>query len=262
MLILLSPAKNLDFTAREGLPPPTLPRLEEQARDLAAVTARLGAREIASLMDLSPALAELNLQRFAVLQPGLAGEGTREAVLAFNGDVYRGLDARSLDRAALEWAQERVRILSGLYGLLRPLDAIQPYRLEMGTRLKTPRGRSLYEFWGSRIAALVDADLAGHARRVVINLASSEYFTAVDRSALQAPVITIHFREVKDGTARVLGFYAKQARGMMARFAIDGRIDTPEGLQAFDRAGYRFDPAASSDTDWVFARPQPPLKGR
>jgi hypothetical protein len=244
----------------DGLPEPTAPRLEGDTLALAKVMARLSARQIAGLMDLSPKLADLNHARFQALQPGAAGEGTREAVLAFNGDVYRGLDARSLDGDALAWAQERVRILSGLYGLLRPLDAIQPYRLEMGTRLKTPRGASLYDFWGPRIARLIDADLHGHAAPVVVNLASSEYFTAVDRKTLQAPVITVHFHELKDGRSRVLGFFAKQARGLMARFAIDGRIEEPAGLKAFQSAGYRFDPGASTATDWVFARPQPPLK--
>jgi uncharacterized protein len=249
MLILLSPAKNLDFTPVDGLPPPTLPRLEADTRALAKVTGRLSASQIAGLMDLSPKLADLNHARFQALEPGASGAGTREAVLAFNGDVYRGLDARSLDGDAIAWAQERVRILSGLYGLLRPLDAIQPYRLEMGTRLTTPRGASLYDFWGPRLARLIDADLAGHAAPVVVNLASGEYFSAVDRKALKAPVITVQFHELKDGRARVLGFFAKQAR-----------IEEPEGLKAFDSAGYRFDAGASTATDWVFARPQPPLK--
>lgn len=260
MLILLSPAKNLNFDPVPDLPPPTRPRLQDDTAALLAVARTLSASELGRLMDLSPRLAELNRSRFEILDPVAFGEGTREAVLAFNGDVYRGLDARTLDGAAMAFAQTHVRILSGLYGLLRPLDAIMPYRLEMGTRLKTDRGVGLYDFWGSRIAALVADDLEGHASRTVVNLASGEYAGALDRRALDVPVVDVQFREEQDGMSRVISFHAKYARGLMARYAIDHRIQEPEALKAFDRAGYRYDAAASTSEKWVFTRPQPPLK--
>lgn len=257
MLLLLSPAKNLDFSPPPLETPRTAPRLASDTAALAKVTARLKKAEIGRLMNLSDTLAELNHMRFQALDPLDTGEGTLQAAMAFNGDVYRGLRARDLTDEDLAWAQEHVRILSGLYGMLRPLDVIAPYRLEMGTRLKTRRGDTLYDFWGARIARLLHSDLASHAHPVVVNLASVEYFGAVDPKALKAPVITCHFKEVKDGKARVLSFYAKTARGLMARYAIQRRITDPSDLQGFDTAGYRFDPAASNARDWVFTRPQP-----
>ena len=179
-------------------------------------------------------------------------------MIAFNGDVYDGLSARTLDRAGLTWAQDHLRILSGLYGVLRPLDAIQPYRLEMGVRLKTRRGPVLYDFWGKKIAAHLRADLAHSGEGVLINLASQEYFGAVDVAALKAPVVSCHFKEIRPGEApRMLSFYAKKARGLMARFAIDHRIDRADGLKAFDSAGYAFRPDLSTEADWTFCRPHP-----
>lgn len=262
MLILLSPAKDLDYSPPMFDVAQTQPRMTKDIAALAKVTVKLSRPKIAELMHLSDKLADLNWHRFQALTATLESDATLQAVLAFNGDVYQGLCARTLSGDDLDWAQNHLRILSGLYGLLRPLDAIAPYRLEMGTRLKTPRGESLYQFWGSLISAAANADLADQATPTVINLASTEYFSAVDKKALKARIVTCHFKELKDGQARVLSFYAKKARGMMARFAIEGRIDEPEALQAFDCDGYRFDGAASSVNDWVFARPQPPLKGK
>jgi cytoplasmic iron level regulating protein YaaA (DUF328/UPF0246 family) len=181
-----------------------------------------------------------------------------QAALAFAGDVYRGLDARSLDEDALAWAQEHVRILSGLYGVLRPLDAIQPYRLEMGVSLNTARGTTLYDFWGDRIAKALNADGKGLAEPTLINLASQEYFGAVDARALKLRLITVLFKEEQAGVARTLAFYAKKARGMMARYAIDHRVEHADGLKAFDTAGYAFRPELSTHAEWVFSRPQPP----
>jgi cytoplasmic iron level regulating protein YaaA (DUF328/UPF0246 family) len=175
--------------------------------------------------------------------------------MAFDGDVYDGLQARTLDKAALSFAQDHLRILSGLYGLLRPLDVIQPYRLEMGTRLKTRRGASLYDFWGPRIAKALNAAAEGAGEPALVNLASQEYFGAVDLNALTLPVITCAFYEIKGEEApKIISFYAKKARGLMARFAIDHRIDRPEGLKDFRLAGYGFDPAASNDQRWTFTR--------
>lgn len=255
MLIVLSPAKALDFTQGPPAAPVSTPELSKDLAELAKVTARLKVRDLKQLMDLSDKLATLNRERFQAFDPE-SDEGV-QAAFAFNGDVYAGLQARTLDRKGLAFAQGHVRILSGLYGLLRPLDAIQPYRLEMGTRLKTRRGQSLYDFWGDRISKALNAALADHADKTLVNCASGEYFGAVDRKALAFPVITCRFLEEKDGEHRVLGFYAKKARGLMARYAIDNRVDRAEGLKAFDVAGYRYMAARSEPDVWAFARPQP-----
>jgi uncharacterized protein len=257
MLIVLSPAKALNFTAGPQSAPLTAPRLGEHTAELARTTKKLRAIDLKRMMDLSDSLAKLNRERFQAFDPD--SEDGLQAAFAFNGDVYLGLKARELDRKALSFAQEHVRILSGLYGLLRPLDAIQPYRLEMGVRIKTKRGASLYDFWGPRIAETLDADLAGHKDRTIVNCASTEYFGAVDRRALKAPVVSCRFLEEKDGEARVISFFAKRARGAMARFAIDNRITSAADLKAFDADGYRFQPHLSSDEEFTFARPQPPL---
>ncbi|MET0336796.1 MAG: peroxide stress protein YaaA, partial [Caulobacter sp.] len=211
------------------------------------------------LMSLSDNLAKLNRERFQAFDP--QSEEGLQAVLAFNGDVYLGLRARELDKRALGWAQNHLRILSGLYGVLRPLDLIQPYRLEMGTRLKTKRGPDLYRFWGARIAGQLNEASRGARDRTLVNLASAEYFGAVDAQALEMPTVHVRFLEEKDGEARVLSFFAKRARGMMARYAIDNRIDRAEGLKAFDSGGYRFRPELSGANEWTFARPQPPPVG-
>jgi uncharacterized protein len=261
MLIVLSPAKSLDFTPPAGDVPVTLPRLATEAAALGKVARKLKASDLSSLMHISAALGELNAARFKAFDAHAQGEGTKQALLAFNGDVYRGFEAESLDAAGLAFAQAHVRILSGLYGLLRPTDLIMPHRLEMGTRLATRRGETLYDWWGPRIGKLLAADLKALSGGPLINLASSEYFSSVDRKSLKSPVITPHFKELKDGQARVLGVFAKLARGRMARFAVDNAITDAEALKGFDRDGYRFDPALSGPSDWVFTRPQPPLKG-
>jgi cytoplasmic iron level regulating protein YaaA (DUF328/UPF0246 family) len=256
MLIVLSPAKALDFTAAPVAAPLTAPELADQTAELAKVAKKLRVIDLKRMMDLSDSLAKLNRERFQAFQPD--SEDGLQAAFAFNGDVYMGLKARELDRKALAWAQDHVRILSGLYGVLRPLDAIQPYRLEMGVRLKTRRGLSLYDFWGPRVSQALDAALAGHKQRAVVNCASQEYFGAVDRAALKAPVLTCKFLEEKDGEARIISFFAKRARGAMARFAIDNRIERVADLRAFDRDGYRFVGSLSTDDEFTFARPQPP----
>jgi uncharacterized protein len=256
MLIVISPAKALDFTAAPASAPLSAPELAEHTAELAAVAKKLRAIDLKRMMSLSDDLAKLNRQRFQAFQPD--SEDGLQAAFAFNGDVYQGLRARELDRKALAWAQAHVRILSGLYGVLRPLDAIQPYRLEMGVRIKTKRGYSLYDFWGSRVAEALDAALAGHKDRTLVNCASQEYFGAVDRAALKAPVVACRFLDEKDGEARIMSFFAKRARGAMARFAIDNRIERACDLRAFDGDGYRFQPSLSTDEDFTFTRPQPP----
>ncbi len=257
MLIVISPAKTLNFDPAPQDLPATLPQMAKEAGELARVTKRLKPADLRALMHISDKLAELNWARFQAL-PKSDPETGLQASLAFAGDVYQGLDARTLSNADLQWAQDRLRILSGLYGLLRPLDRIQPYRLEMGTALKTPRGETLYDFWGARISKRLNAEADGHEDPTLVNLASQEYYGAVDQRALKLPRLTIHFREEKDGQSRVLAFYAKKARGLMARFAIENRLERAEDLKAFDVGGYRFQASNSTKTDWQFVRPQPP----
>lgn len=256
MLIVLSPAKALDFTSGPPSAPLTLPELGEETAELAKATKKLTASDLKRLMSLSDNLAKLNRERFQAFDA--ASEEGLQAAFAFNGDVYTGLKARELDKKGLAWAQDHVRILSGLYGVLRPLDAIQPYRLEMGARLKTKRGASLYDFWGPRIAEALNQAAARHKDKTLVNCASGEYFGAVDRTALKLPVLTCKFLEEKDGEARMISFFAKKARGLMARYAIDHRIDKAADLKGFDSEGYRFVPQLSSDEEFTFSRPQPP----
>jgi len=255
MLIVLSPAKALNFTQPQDAAPLTTPQLTEHTAELSKVTRKLTAADLRRLMSLSENLAKLNRERFQVFDPD--SEEGLQAAFAFNGDVYAGLKARELDKKALAWAQDRVRILSGLYGVLRPLDAIQPYRLEMGTRLKTKRGQSLYDFWGEHIALALNAAAMGHKDKTLVNCASGEYFGAVDRKALKLPVLTCRFLEEKDGESRIISFYAKKARGLLARYAIDNRIEQAGDLRAFDVAGYRYAASLSTDDEFTFVRPQP-----
>ena len=253
MLMVISPAKSLDFTPSDPHVPASTPAMAADIAELAKVTRRLTKADLKRLMDISDNLALLNRERFQAFDPD--SEDGVQAAMAFDGDVYNGLQARTLDKAGLGFAQKHLRILSGLYGLLRPLDVIQPYRLEMGTRLKTRRGSSLYDFWGPRIATALNEASEGAGEPVLINLASQEYFGAVDRKALTLPVVSCHFREIRaEEPAKIISFYAKKARGLMARFAIDQRLDRAEGLKDFTVAGYGFDPAASSAEDWVFTR--------
>ncbi len=257
MLVVLSPAKTLDFSPPSPDVPATDPMLVRDTAALARVTRRLKAADLTRLMGISDALADLNAERFRAFQPDPEKAQGVQAALAFAGDVYEGLKARTLDGDGLAWAQEHVRILSGLYGLLRPLDRIQPHRLEMGTRLPTPRGASLYDFWGDRIARRLDDTLKTHSDPTLVNLASIEYFGAVDRKALKRPVVSCAFRQIRDGELRNLSLFAKTGRGLMARYAIDHRITRAEDLKGFDRAGYGFRPDLSGESEWVFTRPQP-----
>ena len=253
MLIVLSPAKRLDFTEADPGVPASERRFVEDTASLTRTARRQTQADLRRLMSLSADLARLNQERFRALEAAATDKGV-QAALAFAGDVYQGLQARAMDAAALAWTQDHVRILSGLYGVLRPLDRIQPYRLEMGTRLKTRRGANLYDFWGDRLSKQLNADAEGHADPTLVNLASQEYFGAVDARALKLPLVTCHFREEREGGSKVISFFAKRARGTMARFAADERIETAADLKAFDRDGYRFDKASSSDTDWIFIR--------
>ena len=254
MLFLLSPAKSLDYETPLGDVPHTQPQFKAQSQALIEVLRTQSPQQIASLMDLSDALSALNVARYAAWSPRSTLRNARPAVLAFNGDVYEGLQARTLPVAALEWAQQHVAILSGLYGVLRPLDLLQPYRLEMGTRLATPQGSNLYQFWGSSIAQHLNQRLRADTSPVVVNLASQEYFKAVDRKTLKAPVVECVFEDYKGGAYKVISFHAKRARGLMARYAIEHRITTPEGLKHFDSEGYAHAPEVSGLDRLVFRR--------
>ncbi|MFZ5485950.1 MAG: peroxide stress protein YaaA [Pseudomonadota bacterium] len=273
MLFLLSPAKTLDFdTPVPAQLPCTEPPFTAQAAQLIEVLRRKSPQEIASLMGLSDKLAALNVARYQAWQPQCTPSQGRQALLAFNGDVYEGLQARTLGAADLDWAQQHLVILSGLYGVLRPLDCMLPYRLEMGTPLATTAGANLYQFWGPRIADYLNAALQaqeqaasqsqgqeaqGHEERIVVNLASQEYFKAVDRKALRARVIDCVFEDFKGGGYKIISFYAKRARGLMARYAITQRVTTPAGLEGFALEGYAYARAASTPDRLVFRRAQP-----
>jgi cytoplasmic iron level regulating protein YaaA (DUF328/UPF0246 family) len=252
MLMVISPAKAMNFEAPSRALPLTTPALKDDIAELDGVTRKLRPRDLRKLMDISEKLADLNYERFQAFDPSV--EEGLQAAIAFNGDVYMGLSARTLDSKAFGWAQSRLRILSGLYGLLRPADAIQPYRLEMGVRLKTKRGKTLAQFWGDRIALSLNEAAEAHKDRTLVNLASLEYFAAVDLKALELPVVTCKFYEDRGAVTKQISFMAKKARGLMARYAIDHRIDRAEDLKAFDSEGYAFQKGQSSDTEWIFLR--------
>jgi hypothetical protein len=256
MIIVLSPAKSLDYDTPPHVSKHTIPDFVDDAAQLIDELRRYSPQQIASLMDISDALAHLNFQRYADWSPKFSAHNAKQAVLAFNGDVYEGFDAKTLSAADLDYAQRHVRVLSGLYGLLRPLDLLQPYRLEMGTRLATARGKDLYAFWGERITDALNAQLrrSKSAHRVLVNCASTEYFKSVRPKRLDARIVTPVFEDWKGGRYKIISFHAKRARGLMARFAVENRIDSPEQLKDFAVEGYVFDPAASNDATFVFRR--------
>jgi cytoplasmic iron level regulating protein YaaA (DUF328/UPF0246 family) len=251
--MVLSPAKSLDYESALAVSRHTLPDHVPAARELVDILRGFTPARVSELMDISDALAQLNVARYESFSDTFTSDNARQALLAFNGDVYEGLDARSLDAKGLDYAQKHLRILSGLYGVLRPLDLMQPYRLEMGTRLANTRGKDLYAFWKGVIAPALSA-LLDKRGSVLVNLASEEYFKAVDVKQLQVPVITPVFEDLKAGKYKIISFYAKRARGLMARYAIDNRVSDADSLKAFDREGYAFVPDASTDTTWVFRR--------
>jgi uncharacterized protein len=258
MLFLLSPAKTLDYESPVPDVPHTLPAFVEDAAHLIEVLRRKSPRQLASLMDISDPLAALNAARYQAWTPKFTERNARQAILAFDGDVYDGLQARQLKPADLDWAQQHVRMLSGLYGVLRPLDWMQPYRLEMGTSLQVGRAANLYQYWGSRIAEHINQAVAADKTPVAVNLASQEYFRAVDRQALKCRVIDCVFEEWRPGGWKIISFSAKKARGLMGRYAITRRIETPRSLEKFNLEGYAFDPAASQAERLVFRRRMAP----
>ncbi|WP_210396212.1 peroxide stress protein YaaA [Motiliproteus sediminis] len=254
MLILISPAKTLDFDTPPTTDQATQPDFLDQAEALIKQLREYPPQQIATLMKLSDKLATLNAARFGQWQRPFTTDNAKQALLAFKGDVYTGLDAPSLDAAGLTFAQQHLRILSGLYGLLRPLDLMQPYRLEMGTRLANPAGKDLYAYWGEQITEALNQLLQQQQIDTLVNLASNEYFKSVQPKSLNARLVTPVFKDQKNGQYKIISFYAKKARGLMARYAIDHRITDAEALKGFDSEGYYYAPAQSDADTWVFLR--------
>ncbi|MDD1794153.1 peroxide stress protein YaaA [Enterovibrio sp. ZSDZ42] len=254
MLIVVSPAKTLDYQSPLATERFTQPTLTEHSQQLIEVCRQLTPADISSLMKVSDKIAGLNAARFSEWSPTFTQDNARPAILAFKGDVYTGLDAETLSDEDFSWAQDHLRMLSGLYGLLRPLDLMQPYRLEMGTRLENPRGTNLYQFWGDIITDSLNQALQAQGDKVLVNLASNEYFKSVKPKTLDGQIITPVFKDCKNGQYKVISFFAKKARGMMARYIIDNRIDSVDALKAFDTAGYWFSAEESNDKELVFKR--------
>ncbi|MCC5936204.1 MAG: peroxide stress protein YaaA [Lunatimonas sp.] len=250
MLILISPAKTLDLS-ESPIEQRSNPDFKREIKELVSIMKKKKPKDIKELMHVSDNLATLNHERYQRFEDDFSVENAKQALLAFKGDVYTKIDVDNFSSEDFEFAQRHLRILSGLYGLLKPLDLIQPYRLEMGVKLKNKKGKDLYSFWGSKIARAID-EVAEDG--VVVNLASQEYFKAVDRSTLQAKVITPTFKEYRDGTYKVIGLFAKQARGLMTDFAIKNRLTNPEALKTFQAERYEYSDTLSSEDEWVFVR--------
>lgn len=254
MLAVVSPAKNLDFESPIPVDTFTQPAMLDQLDHLVKFCKALSPADIASLMSISDKLSVLNADRFAEFSRPFTPDNARQAMYAFNGDVYTGLDAYSLSERDVTFAQSHLRILSGLYGLLRPLDLMQAYRLEMGTKLATDKGKDLYQYWGEDITQVLNQALAEQGDNVLVNLASNEYFKSVKKKSLEAMIITPNFKDLKNGQYKVISFFAKKARGLMARYIIQNQLTDVEQLKGFDLAGYRFSEEQSSPTDFVFLR--------
>ncbi|MEO1139351.1 MAG: peroxide stress protein YaaA [Pseudomonadota bacterium] len=249
MLVVVSPAKSLNMDPVDGITP-TNPSFARDANALASIARELSKDDLKKLMGISDNLAELNAERFQ----SFGKMKKKPASLAFAGDTYQGLEAATMDEDEMAWAQDHLRILSGLYGLLRPLDNIQPYRLEMGSRLTTEKGKSLYDYWGDKLSKALNKQAKETGTEVLVNCASQEYFGAIAPRSLKLRVITPVFLDIKNGEAKVIGFFAKRARGAMARFIVQKRLTDPEAIKDFDVGGYQFDPASSDGETWAFRR--------
>lgn len=254
MLALISPAKTLDYETALPTEKFTQPRLLDHSQELIEVASKLSASEIASLMSVSEKIATLNADRFRDWQPEFNFANARQAIFAFKGDVYTGLDAYQLKQQDIDYAQKHLRMLSGLYGLLRPLDLMMPYRLEMGTKLKNTRGNNLYEFWGNTITETINADLAQAESELLVNIASDEYYKSVKESKIKAEIIKPVFLDQKNGKYKVISFYAKKARGLMARYLLENKIERAEDIKSFNTDGYYFDAESSLKGELVFKR--------
>jgi len=258
MLMVISPAKTLDYETPPATARFTQPQYLDHSQELIEQLRELSPQQIGELMHLSDKLSGLNAARFGSWTPAFTPENAKQALLAFKGDVYTGLNAVDFNEADFDYAQNHLRMLSGLYGLLRPLDLMMPYRLEMGTKLANARGKDLYAFWGTQISEWLNQALAEQGDDVLLNLASNEYFSAVKKSALNARIINTEFKDLKNGQHKIISFYAKKARGMMSRFVIKERINNPEHLKQFDAQGYRFNAEQSKPDLLVFLRDHAP----
>ncbi len=254
MLTVISPAKTLDFETPVQTKKFSEPSFLSQSKQLVTILKKKSPAELSKLMSISPKLAELNVDRYKTWKPPFTEGNAKQAVLAFKGDVYLGLEAETYSQRDLNFAQNHLRILSGLYGVLKPLDLIQAYRLEMGTKLENKRGQDLYEFWGNRITKALNEELSSQRSKVLVNLASNEYFKSVQPKGLKADLITPVFKDYNKGSYKVLSFFAKRARGSMATYIVRNRIDKAEDIKSFDVDGYKFNDSFSSDTEWVFTR--------
>lgn len=254
MLALISPAKTLDYETVLPTEKFTQPRLLDHSQELIEVASKLSASEIASLMSVSEKIATLNAERFRDWQPEFNFANARQAIFAFKGDVYTGLNAYQLEKQDIDYAQKHLRMLSGLYGLLRPLDLMMPYRLEMGTKLKNTRGNNLYEFWGNTITETINTDLAQAESELLVNIASDEYYKSVKESKIKAEIIKPVFLDQKNGKYKVISFYAKKARGLMARYLLENKIERAEDIKSFNTEGYYFDAESSLKGELVFKR--------
>ncbi len=254
MLIVISPAKSLDFTTPTVTSEYTMPEFLEQSEKLIGKLKKMSPRQLSKLMNISKDLGELNFQRYQNWSLPFNPDNAKQAVLAFNGDVYQGLQAASLPEEKLELAQKHLRILSGLYGVLKPLDLIQPYRLEMGTKLKYYKSDDLYSFWNPLLTKKINESITGSGSDILVNLASNEYFKSIDKKRLKAKIVTPEFKDRKNGEYKMISFFAKKARGLMTRFILENSIDDTENLQAFDSEGYVFNPNLSKPGNPVFTR--------
>ncbi|MGB2044236.1 MAG: peroxide stress protein YaaA [Porticoccaceae bacterium] len=255
MLIVISPAKKLDFTPVTA-PNPSQPQMLDHAAELLESLKALSPQDVCGLMGLSDSLGALNYERFQAWQRPFTADNAKPAVLAFKGDVYQGLDAETMTDDQLTWAQDHLRILSGLYGLLRPMDLMQPYRLEMGTKFANQRGKDLYAFWGSIITDEINKLLATSSSPVLVNLASNEYFKSIQHKDISGRIITPVFMDKKDDKYKIISFYAKKARGLMSAYIIKNKISAVEGIKQFDSDGYSYNAAMSEGDSWVFTRQQ------
>lgn len=257
MLMVISPAKTLDFETKPKTKVATTPDFLEQSQQLIDELRELSPADISALMSISDKLGVLNYDRYASWEQPFTADNAKQAVLAFKGDVYTGLDAENFSSADFKFAQKHLRILSGLYGLLRPLDLIQPYRLEMGTKFANQGGSNLYQFWGEQLTDAINAQLKKTKSEVLVNLASNEYFKSLQPKGINAEIITPVFKDLKNGNYKIISFYAKKARGLMSAYAIKHHITDAEQLKKFDVEGYRYNKAMSSATEWVFTRDNP-----
>jgi cytoplasmic iron level regulating protein YaaA (DUF328/UPF0246 family) len=254
MLTVISPAKTLDFESSPHTKKTSQPLFLERSAELVDTMKQQSPKNLSKLMGISPKLAELNADRFHSWHTPFTPENAKQALLAFRGDVYLGLAAEEFAERDFTFAQKHLRILSGLYGVLKPLDLIQPYRLEMGTKIKNPGGKDLYEYWDSTLTSAISEELDGHRNKTLINLASNEYFKVVKPNLLPGKLITPVFKDYKNGTYKILSFFAKKARGSMASFIIRNRITKPEDIKAFDVDGYLYNEDLSTEDNWVFTR--------